>query len=219
MRQRLTSLTASGLNVCKRSSRNSSNSPALANEFSRSNRGKKSTVPGYISPRRLRSPLASALPRCRRGVAPGEQAVSIVGCGRRCFRFEQFVQLTGKLGNLARIFFDLDLLAQIVDSFLLFRAFHWPRPEVTAIFSQPTKGTAWREASLPRSLFMPIFSLVTRYNNSHPRTRFSSCRQRVCLCYGNRTLIIHRGPFPVTSLGSSSCIQDLLYSHCYEGDL
>src|ERR1700730_3978327 len=57
-KQRLRSLTARGLNGCKKSRRNSFNSLALADEFSLSNRGKKSTAPGCISPRRLRSPLS-----------------------------------------------------------------------------------------------------------------------------------------------------------------
>jgi hypothetical protein len=104
-----------------------------------------------------------------RGVAPGEQAVSIVGCGRRCFRFEQFVQLTGKLGNLAGIFFDLDLLAQSI-RFCCSALFIGPGQRLPQRYNSRLKALPWREASLPRGLFMLIFSLVTRYNNSHPRS-------------------------------------------------
>jgi hypothetical protein len=57
MKHRLKSLTAKGRSGYKPSSRNLPNSLALADEFSRSNRGKKCTVPGCISLRRLRSPF------------------------------------------------------------------------------------------------------------------------------------------------------------------
>ena len=61
MKQRLRSLTARGMNGYKLYSRNWPNSRALADEFCRSNRGKKSTAPGCISSRRLRSAFGIVL--------------------------------------------------------------------------------------------------------------------------------------------------------------
>lgn len=64
---------------------------------------------------------------------------------------------------------------------------------------------------------MLLFSLVTRYNNSHARTRFLFVDNGFVFVTETEPPFIHREPFPFTSLGSSSYIQDLLYSHCYEG--
>jgi hypothetical protein len=60
MKQRLKSLTVRGMSGYKRSRKNSPNSLILADEFSRSSRGKQSTVPDCMSARRLRNLFASA---------------------------------------------------------------------------------------------------------------------------------------------------------------
>ena len=61
MKQKLRSLTARGMNGYKLYSRNWPNSRALADEFCLSKRGKKSTAPGCISSRRLRSAFGIVL--------------------------------------------------------------------------------------------------------------------------------------------------------------
>src|ERR1700722_1611007 len=98
--QRLTSLTARGKNGYRQFNRNWFSSLALADEFSRSNRGKKSTVRGCISLRRRRS--AFGLGKSNPVKAEARARSAPEGCDQLVHRIRRFLKDWSRRRDLNR---------------------------------------------------------------------------------------------------------------------